>query len=129
MKEESANLLTRALQTIETAEKIFQGGDYNSATNRVYYAMFYTAKALLVQKDLRRFTKHRAVQSAFGEYFSKPNILDPKYHRWLIDAFDNRLQGDYGDYSATSDSVSLTIQQAREFLEAVRQYLSKTNGG
>ena len=125
MKEESADHLSRALRTIETAEKIFRDGDYNSVANRIYYAMFYTAKALLIQKDLRRFSKHRAVQSAFGEYFSKTNTLDSKYHRWLIDAFDKRLQGDYGDYSVTSDSVPLMLQQAREFLEAARLYLSQ----
>lgn len=127
MKKESADLLTRASQAIKTAERNFQHGDYNAAANRAYYAMFYTAKALLVQKDLRRFTKHRAVQGAFGEYFSKANVLDPKYHRWLIDAFDNRLQGDYGDYAITPDSVSVMLQQAREFLEAVRQYLAQTS--
>jgi len=32
----------------------------------------------------------------FGEQFAKSGRLDPKFHRWLLDAFDRRLQGDYG---------------------------------
>jgi uncharacterized protein (UPF0332 family) len=36
------------------------------------------------------------VISAFGREFSKPGLLDPKFHRWLIDAQDLRNIGDYG---------------------------------
>lgn len=126
MNAESSDLLLKASRTLQTAEKIFQAGDYDSTANRIYYTMFYAAKALLIEKGYRRFTKHRAVQSAFGEHFSKSKILDPKYHRWLIDAFDKRLQSDYEVSSLTSDAISPMLQQAREFLETVRKYLSES---
>ena len=49
---------------------------------------------------------------------------NPKYHRWLLDAFDQRIVGDY-DVSSGLDAemVSEMIDEAREFLQAARTYL------
>lgn len=61
-----------------------------------------------------------------GEKFSKSKLLDPKFHRWIIQAFDKRLKADYDlDCILKAEDVELMLQQAREFLEAARQYLSK----
>ena len=124
MKAETKAFFDKADRAILLAEKIFKDKNLDFAAGRTYYAMFYTAKALLLEKGLKRFTKHRAVHIAFGETFAKSKILDPKYHRWLMDAFDKRLQDDYEAYSnITPEDVELMLQQAREFLEAARQYL------
>jgi hypothetical protein len=52
--------------------------------------MFYTAEALLNERSLR-FKKHGGVHAAFGEHFAKPGLLDAKYHRWLLAAFEKRI--------------------------------------
>jgi uncharacterized protein (UPF0332 family) len=93
------------------------------AAGRAYYAMFYVAEALLNEKGLD-FGKHGNVIAAYGEHFAKPGILDKKYHRWLINAFDKRLIGDYGvDSNLEVDIVADMIEQAQEFLEAAQSYL------
>ena len=85
--------------------------------------MFYIAEALLNEKELS-FSKHGNIHAAFGEYFAKTKILDPKFHRWLIDAFDKRLVGDYGvDATIKMDIAALMINLARDFLEAAQTYL------
>jgi len=87
--------------------------------------MFYIAEAPLNEKGLR-FTKHSGVHSAFGENFAKTNEMDTKFHRWLIDAFDKRLAGDYGVETDIETEVAIhMINQAREFLEAAQEYLAK----
>ena len=67
----------------------------DSAAGRVYYAMFYIAEALLYDQDLE-FSKHSAVHAAYGKHFAKTGVLEPKFHRWLLDAFNTRIQTDYG---------------------------------
>jgi uncharacterized protein (UPF0332 family) len=54
----------------------------------------------------------------------KTGIFDPKYHRWLLDAFDQRIEGDYGVeiVSVPQDAREL-IKQAREFLTAAQKFL------
>jgi uncharacterized protein (UPF0332 family) len=126
MTQETRRLLDKAGRALRAAETLLRAGDPENAAGRAYYAMLHTAQALLRHKDLR-YRKHGGVHAAFGEHFAKSGVLDPKYHRWLLDAFDARLRGDY-DINAVFDeeSVAATLQQAREFLETTRRFLEKS---
>lgn len=95
MTEECLKLLEKASRAIRAAETLSREGESDFAVGRAYYAMFYTASALLAARG-RRFRKHSGVHAAFGAEFAKTAELDPKFHRWLIDAFDRRIAGDYG---------------------------------
>ena len=94
--------------------------------DRAYYAMFYIAEALLNEQDLR-FKKHGGVHGAFGEHFAKRGVLDPKYHRWLLAAFEKRITADYGIENAIeSNDAGELITQARDFLAAARAHLTRS---
>ncbi len=123
MNEDSRKYLDKADRAMHATQLLVDGGDYEFAAGRVYYAMFYTAQALLHDRDLV-FRKHAGVHAAFGKHFAKPGTLDPKYHRWLLDAFTDRLSGDY-DIGAQIDreAVVESIKQASEFLEDARRFL------
>jgi len=87
--------------------------------------MFYAAEALLNEKGLR-FRKHAGVHSAFAEHFVKTGLLDGRYHRWLLAAFNKRITGDYGiEIELTSEDSSLLIGQASEFVGAAKEFLEK----
>lgn len=124
MKEITAQFLAKAARAITTAEQVLESGDAEAAVARAYYAMFYAAEALLNERGLQ-FKKHGGVHGAFGEYFAKTGVLDPKYHRWLLEAFDQRIIADYGvEEPIGAEVVRTVIQRAREFLQAARQHLS-----
>ena len=126
MKEETSKLLDKAERTILAAETLFNAGHLEVASGRVYYAMFYVAKALLSEKGQSSFRKHSAVHSAFGKTFTVSGLLQPKFHRWLLDAFDKRLKGDYDvDLQISAEDISMTLSQAREFLAEASWYLSQ----
>jgi len=125
MNHYSRKLLDKAVDAIEAAEILVDNRKSDIAAGRAYYAMFYVAEALLNEKGLR-FNKHSAVHVAFGEHFAKTNEMDIKFHRWLLNAFDKRLAGDYGvDTDIERDVAVHMIHQAREFLEAAQTYLEK----
>ena len=125
MKEATRKLLGKASHAIHAAEVLLKNEESDFAAGRAYYAMFYIAEALLYEKGHRHFSRHGAVHSTFGKVYAKEGELDPKFHRWLIDAFDKRLRGDY-DIESTIDSKEAgnMIKQAREFLEEARRYLT-----
>ncbi len=124
MKEEAAWFLAKASRTLKVAEKLSEPDLAESAASRAYYAMFYTAEALLSEKNLS-FRKHAGVHSAFGEFFVKTGIFDQKFHRWLLEAFNSRLASDYDmRETLSSEDAAIMIRQAREFLDAAQQYLS-----
>jgi uncharacterized protein (UPF0332 family) len=125
MKDYSQKLLDKALDAIEAAQILADNEKSDIAAGRAYYAMFYVAEALLNEKGLR-FNKHSAVHASFGEHFARTKEMDAKFHRWLLDAFDKRLVGDYGvDTNIERDIAVHMINQAHEFLEAARDYLQK----
>lgn len=56
--------------------------------------------------------------------FVKTGLFDVKYHRWLLNAFDQRIEADYGIrvISVVEDAEKL-IGQAEEFLGAAHKFL------
>ena len=123
MTEQTRKLLDKANRAVLAAESLLKGGHNDFSGSRAYYAMFYAAEALLVERGLQ-FRKHGSVHAAFGEHFAKTEMLDPKYHRWLLDAFDQRILGDYGvEGILTRDDVARMIEHAREFVSAAFQHL------
>lgn len=124
MKQKTKQLLTKAKETIETAELLLDNDKRTFAASCAYYAMFYVAEALLFEEGLE-FRKHSGVQAAFGKHFAKTGKLDPKFHRYLLEAFEIRLEADYEvDISPSENAVKELIQQAKEFWDTVEHYLT-----
>ena len=71
---EIESLLKRADRYLVTAEVLVREGDYESSVSRSYYAMFFSAQALLFSKDLS-YSSHKMTISAFGEHFVKTGIF------------------------------------------------------
>jgi uncharacterized protein (UPF0332 family) len=123
MKEVTQKRLDKARRAIRAAEALLATGDADFAASRAYYAMFYTAEALLGERGLA-FRKHGAVHAAFGEHFARTGTFDPKFHRWLLAAFEQRIQSDYGiEATITPEDVRVLIGRAQEFLQAAQAYL------
>ena len=123
MKESTAKLLDKSGQSIAAADHLLRDGYADFAAARAYNMMFYAAEALLSESG-HRFRKHGGVHAAFGEHFAKSGLLDPKFHRWLLDAFDKRIKGDYGiEHVLVRGDAEVLITQATEFLVAARDFL------
>ncbi|WP_295440801.1 HEPN domain-containing protein [uncultured Thiodictyon sp.] len=124
MTKEGSQLLDKASRAIRAATRLLADDDTDFAASRAYYAMLYCVQALLTEKGLR-FSKHSGAIGAFGAHFAKTGDLDPRYHRWLLDAFDKRQIGDYGiDAVLTQDEVREMIQRADILLAEVTKYLT-----
>ncbi|MBN1145821.1 MAG: HEPN domain-containing protein [Anaerolineales bacterium] len=115
--------LDRARENIKVAELLIKGDSLDIAASRAYYAMFYIAEALLLSRSLS-YSSHSAVIAAYGKEFARNKTLDPKFHRYLIDAQETRQIGDYGveTHVPKAEAVQM-IQWAREFLKAAESYL------
>jgi uncharacterized protein (UPF0332 family) len=125
MRVETQALLEKARQSLQAAENLRQDGFLDFAASRAYYAMFYTAEALLIEQGLAH-SSHSAVIAAYGKTFAKTGILDSKYHRYLLDAQDTRNIGDYSIGSGvTEDQVRDSMNWAEEFLQAAETWLAE----
>ena len=116
-------LLEKAQRYIQSAELLRADGDYDSAASRLYYAMFYCAEALLFSKGLS-YSSHRGVIAGFGQHFAKPGTLPSDMHRWLLEAFERRQEGDYQPAPTVQEHQVRDIQaKTAEFLRSSETYL------
>jgi uncharacterized protein (UPF0332 family) len=123
MKTDVFDLIEKAQDSIEASRLLLEKEYTSFAASRGYYAMFYVAEALLLDRDLS-FSSHAAVISAFGREFAKTKLLDPEFHRYLIHAHETRNVADYGSYGeVTKAQANKMLEQACEFLDAAKQFL------
>ena len=116
-------LIVKARRYLRSAELLIRDGDYDSAVSRSYYAMFYSAEAVLLKKKMA-FTSHKGVISAFGRHFVKTGIFDKQLGRDLNIIFGERQLGDYeSSFSISEDDASRTFERAREFVDQVADWL------
>jgi uncharacterized protein (UPF0332 family) len=125
MTREQEALLTKACETLRAARLLAANDLLDSAASRAYYTMFHLAGALLLGKGLN-FSKHGSLIAAFGLHFIKTGEVEARFHRFLIDAQDNRIEGDYSAQSSlTRPQVETMILQAEEFLALTEQMLGE----
>lgn len=123
MTKEQQGLLDMAKDSIRAAELLASQDLNRFAVSRSYYAMFYCAEALLLEKGLS-FSKHSGVIAAFGKEFVKPGDIPSEFHEFLIEASEVREEGDY-DFAAVIEDSECAEQLARanKFFEMTQEYL------
>jgi uncharacterized protein (UPF0332 family) len=124
VKPETRKRLDKAARAIRAAHVLLENAEPAFAVSQAYYAMFYVAEAMLWEEGLHS-KSHSGVHSLFGERFAKTGRLDPKYHRWMLDGFDQRIESDYGfDAAIPPEKATEIINQASEFLATAEAFLS-----
>ena len=123
---EIQHYLNLADESHEVAKVLIDMGHARFSAAQSYYTIFYLAEAVLLSKGLA-FSSHSAVVAAYGKEFAKTGFLDPKFHRYIIDAQERREVGHYGDEGeeVTDQEARESFQWAGEFMEAAKAYLSK----
>ena len=117
--------LKAAEERLRAAKKLLDDNFIVDSINRSYYAIFYSARAL-VAKDEQDFSKHSAVISYFRRNYIKTGIFDKKFSKYIGDAFVLRNDGDY-TYFFEVDKTDAETQynQAVEFFEAIKKFLEE----
>lgn len=111
--------LLRANETLVEADYNATGGYYNAAVNRLYYACYYAASALMVKNDLEA-SSHKGIKTMLGLNFIRTGVLDPKYGRIYQQLFENRQSGDYEDFVyCDKELFDILRPQAENFVSAI----------
>jgi uncharacterized protein (UPF0332 family) len=122
-KHEVALYIKRAHEMLEVAVHNLAHGFYGSAINRAYYAIFYSANALLATQGITR-SKHSGVIAAFRRYFVKPGLIEGKYSRIYGRVMDNRHVSDYEiQLPIDAQGAEDDLHDARRFVERIEQLL------
>lgn len=120
MTKEERELVTyrmeRAKETIEEAKMLFDAGHLNAYVNRLYYACFYAASALLFTRGFST-SKHAYLRSLLHREFVKAGLISDHMGKFYDLLFDNRQKGDYSDF------VTFKAEQVAEWLERTQEFV------
>lgn len=120
---EVESLLKRADRYLVTAEVLVREGDYESSVSRSYYAMFFSAQALLLSKDLS-YSSHKMTISAFGEQFVKTEIFSKEMGKDFNKAFDRRQISDYNhDFIIDKSEAEEFVVSGKSFVNKIKEHL------
>lgn len=116
-------MIQKANRSLDVARQNMDGGNYDFASSRAYYAAFYAIQAVLLTKSLS-FSKHSAVISAFNLHFVKAGTFPKDFGKLMSRLFRERQIADY-DYNEiiTEHDAKKDIEAAKKIIEAVRTYL------
>ena len=80
--------LERAFDTLKEADYNTEGGYYNAAVNRLYYACYYAASALLLDNEVTAHT-HNGVKIQLSLHFVRTRLLSIEHGRLLAYCLKN----------------------------------------
>ncbi|MCI5706192.1 MAG: HEPN domain-containing protein [Odoribacter sp.] len=115
----------RANETLAEVPFLKQQGYYNTAVNRLYYACYYAAVALLVRHGINPGT-HAGVKQMIGMHFVATGCLSREVGRSFSLLFERRHSSDYDDFAYSSvEEIDELLPKATAFIAAIGELLQK----
>ena len=124
MEQDRAIYLTKAMESLLTAETESINGRYNSCAKRCYYACFQAAITALLMESIRPSGQwnHQFVQAQFvGVLINQRKRYDTALRRVLSDNQSLRDKADYRPEFVTATQASRALRRTRLFVTAIRQ--------
>jgi uncharacterized protein (UPF0332 family) len=118
--------LSKADLALDDAEFSARGGRYVMAVDRLYYACYYAASALLLKSCLDC-SNHKGVKSMLFLHFVVPGKLDRKLVKSYTLLFNSRQSGDYEDFvDSDADDYASLRPEAEKFIAAVKNLITES---
>ena len=115
--------IARARESLDEAELLIERRHLAGALNRLYYAAFYAARALLATRNLDS-SRHSGVIALFQEHFVRTELIPTDVARALPRAFEKRQTSDYGDFSEPTSEEILSLRgQVQAFVASCEKAL------
>ncbi|MDR0614009.1 MAG: HEPN domain-containing protein [Dysgonamonadaceae bacterium] len=116
--------LQKAKDTLHEAKGNIELAYWHTAANRLYYACYYAASALLIKNGYIAQT-HSGVVGLLGMHFISKGIISKEMGKFYLKIFELRQTGDYSDWIAIeSVDVQPFVEPAEKFIDTVEKLIS-----
>ena len=117
--------IENAHRTMDEVSSHMANGFYNTAVNRMYYACYYAASAMLVAEHITT-KSHDGVKQMFSLHFVKTGKVPVNLGKSYSRLFDKRPKGDYNDLFDNDQTVCEELYpEAKNFVESLTQLAQK----
>jgi hypothetical protein len=86
--------------------------------NRMYYACFYAASALLLYAEIDGVKTHEGVRQMFGKHFILTGKVPKEWGRFYTVIYNNRSEADYEDFK------NFDLATVEEFYPLVCEFIN-----
>lgn len=115
--------LNQAKENLEEAEVLFNNNKYKGASNRAYYSIFHSIKAILALEQVD-FKKHSSVIAYFNKNYVSTQIFSRDLGRGVNEARFYREKSDYVDfYIVTKEESEKQLKTAELMIEQAEKYI------
>ena len=116
--------IQKAWNSIQEADDNARLGYWTLAASRLYYAAYYMASALLVDKGFIA-RSHSGVIHIIGSEFVKKDFLSKEDGRLISRLFNMRQSGDYDDlFDWTEEEVQPYLNKTKDFLARMEKLIT-----
>ena len=115
--------MQRAHDTMKEALLLKSESFYNAGINRLYYACYYAAVALLIKHEIQPQT-HNGVKTMLGLHFVSQGKLSKDHGNTFNTLFEKRHSGDYDDFVyCDREMVDELYPKAEVFIQTIEEML------
>lgn len=113
--------IENANQTLAEVETHKANGYYNTAVNRMYYACYYAASALLIAYSIET-KSHDGVRQQLGKQMVLTGKLPAELGKFYSQLFSKRSAADYEDFICQDlETVEELLPTAQLFVKTIEQ--------
>ena len=117
--------LEKANDTLAEIPVQIENKFYRTAANRLYYACFYAATALLINDGYEAHT-HSGVKTLLGLHYIKENKIDKEFGKMYNNLFGLRQTGDYEDrIIIKEEDIKPYLKPAEKFIIEIEKLINK----
>jgi len=117
--------LEKAKNTLAEVPIQLENKFYRTAANRLYYACFYAATALLINDGYETHT-HSGVKTVLGLHYIRGNKIEKSLGKMYQQLFNLRQDGDYEDWFEIDEKdIKPRLEPAEKFIETIENLINK----
>ena len=115
--------IAHAEDCLRESKILLDSNEYKGATNRAYYAAFYSLRAVLILDEFDS-KKHSGIIAKFRENYLKTELFNKEISDFISSLFRVRTASDYDDFFIVSkDDAIGQIDKAEKILNQIKVYL------
>jgi len=122
-RELALHRLSVAKEDLAAARRCVEAGDYRTANNRAYYAIFRAISACLAL-EFKAYKQHGQVLGNFNKDFVHTGIFPKEMARKISKTQEVRHASDYNDfYVVSAKETEKQLETAGEVVDMIEKYL------
>ena len=112
--------IEKAYGTLVEAQDCAEGNHWTLTANRLYYAVYYASKALLIQNGIVA-KSHEGVIGMIGQNFVVPGIITIDEAKLLARLQNMRKTGDYDDFKEWhQEDVEPLFNKVEDYINKIK---------